>query len=429
MRCLSRLVITCVCAVMFAPASIAQTSDDKSFSSEELEQIVAPIALYPDALIAQVLMAATYPLEVVSAARWVKSNPDVNGKALEDAMQKQPWDPAVKSLTAFPQVLDMMNGQLDWTQKLGDAFLAQQKDVMAAIQTLRTKADAAGNLQSTKEQVVTKETVNNTTVVKIEPADPQVVYVPTYNPTVVYGAWPYPASPPYAYYPPAYTPGAALFTFGVGMAVGAALWGDCDWGRGDVNINTNNYNNFNRTNVQNKNWEHKAEHRKGVGYRDNATRERYGRGQQPGADSREAFRGRAEQGRSDIAGGAADRMRGERAGERGGRGDGGIGERGGRGDGGTGERRASAGGGERRDGAMRQTSATRDGGGFQGVGGRGAETRDFSDRGAASRSSAGTHRAAAGGSAGARAGGGGGGARAGGGGGGGGGGRGGGGRR
>jgi len=171
------------------------------FRIEELEQLVAPIALYPDALLAQILMACTYPLEIVSAARWVEVNPTLQDQALEDALQTQPWDPSVKSLTAFPQVLTMMNDKLDWTQKLGDAFLAQQKDVMDAVQGLRTKAQSQGNLQTTTEQkvIVEQPAGSQTTIVKIEPANPQVVYVPTYNPTVVYGAWPYPAYPPYYY--------------------------------------------------------------------------------------------------------------------------------------------------------------------------------------------------------------------------------------
>lgn len=382
MNCVSRLLIAGCCAVMLAPGLMAQTAQPPVFSKEELEQIVAPIALYPDPLVAQVLMAATYPLEVVSAARWVKANPGVTGKALEDAMQSQSWDPAVKSLTAFPQVLEMMNAKLDWTQKLGDAFLAQQKDVMAAVQTLRLKAETAGNLESGNEQIVVKEQQGDTTIVKIEPAQPDVIYVPTYNPTVVYGAWPYPASPPYYYYPPGYAPGAALFTFGVGMAVGAALWGDCNWGRGDVNINTNRYNNFNRTNIQSGNWQHQVEHRKGVQYRDNASREKYGRGQLPGAESREAFRGRAEQGRQDIArGGTADRGGELRTAGR--TADGGLGT-------------ARPGGGERRDFSAGSPGG-RDAGGFQGVAGRGAETRSFSDRGATSRASAGGARAGGGG--------------------------------
>src|SRR5688572_28312986 len=262
MATILRLVFCMLCAALATDLVAAETTP---FSQEELEQVAAPIALYPDPLVAQVLMASTYPLEVVSAQRWAKANPGVKGKALEDAMQKQTWDASVKSLAAFPPELDMMQSQLDWTQKLGDAFLAQQQELMAAIQTLRVKADAAGNLQSSKQQTVIKEQQGNTTIVKIESANPEVVYVPTYNPTVVYGDWPYPGYPPYAYYPPgyAYAPGAALLTFGVGLAVGAALWGDCNWGNGDVNINANKYNNFNRTNVKGGNWQHQVDHRKG----------------------------------------------------------------------------------------------------------------------------------------------------------------------
>ncbi len=163
------------------------------YKQEELNQILAPIALYPDDLIAQILMASTYPLEVVEAARWVKANPNLKGSQLTAALEKQNWDPSVKSLVNFPQVLTMMNDKLDWTQKMGDAFLAQQKDVMNTIQSLRAKAQAQGNLKTTKEQKV----VVQDQVIVIQPADPQVVYVPTYNPTVVYGAWPYPAYPPY----------------------------------------------------------------------------------------------------------------------------------------------------------------------------------------------------------------------------------------
>jgi hypothetical protein len=184
----------------------------------------------------------------------------------------------VKSLTAFPQVLGMMNGKLDMTQKLGDAFLAQQKEVLAAVQVLRSKAQAAGNLKSGKEQTVSTAQEAGTTVIKIEPANPQTVYVPTYSPNV-YGPWPYPSYPPYYHYPPAYVPGAALFTFGVGLAVGAALWGNCNWGGGNVNVNVNKYNNFNKTNIQNSNWQHNAEHRKGAQYRDSGSQQKFGGGQ------------------------------------------------------------------------------------------------------------------------------------------------------
>jgi hypothetical protein len=206
------------------------------FSQAELEAMVAPIALYPDALLSQILMASTYPLEIVEAARWRKANPGLKDKALEDALARQPWDPSVKSLTAFPDVLGRMNEDLRWTQKLGDAFLGQQKDLLGAVQALRQKAQAAGHLASNEQQVVKTETQESKQVIVIEPANPQVVYVPVYQPTVVYGPWLYPAYPPYypAYW---YPPGAAFvggFFWGVGIAAGAALWGGVGWGRGDV---------------------------------------------------------------------------------------------------------------------------------------------------------------------------------------------------
>jgi uncharacterized membrane protein YgcG len=352
------------------------------FKTEELEQLVAPIALYPDALVAQILMASTYPLEIVQAARWSKANPDVKEKALEDAMQKQPWDPSVKSLTAFPQVLTMLNEKLDMTQRLGDAFLGQQKDVMAAIQRLRAKAQAAGNLNSGKEQKVTTEQEGGTTVIKIEPANPQVVYVPAYNPTIVYGPWPYPAYPPYYYYPPAYPPGGVFFSFSVGIIVGSALWGGCHWGGGNVYINHNNYNNFNRTDIKTGDWQHRPEHRKGVEYRDQASRQKFGEGQRPGVDSRDSYRGRGDAGRQDTARGDADQLMRENRD--------------------AGARDRAAGAGDRgldRSGG-RQADA------FDGVG-RGSQTRDFSNRGASSRASAAGQARAGGG--GGRAGGGGGG--------------------
>jgi hypothetical protein len=153
---------------------------------EEIEQLVAPIALYPDSLVSQILMASTYPLEVVQANRWLRANKTLKGDALTKALEAQNWDPSIKSLVNFPQVLAMMSEKLDLTQRLGDAFLAQQKDVMDAIQRLRARAQAQGNLQTTKEQtVIVEQPEAQTTVIKIEPADPQVVYVPSYNPTVV----------------------------------------------------------------------------------------------------------------------------------------------------------------------------------------------------------------------------------------------------
>ncbi|MGB9109184.1 MAG: DUF3300 domain-containing protein, partial [Telluria sp.] len=286
-----------------APPAAAPAPAGKAFSEQEIEQLVAPIALHPDALFSQILMASTYPLEVVEAERWVKQHPDLKGKALEDALQSQPWDPSVKSLTVFPQVLTMMSEKIDWTQKLGDAFLAQQKQVLAAAQTLRSKAAQQGNLKDTEQQRVITEQVASQTVIKIVPTNPEVVYVPTYNPTVVYGAWPYPAYPPYAYYPPgyAYAPGAALFTFAAGAAVGAALWGNCNWGRGDVDVNVNRYNNFNRSNVTNRNWSHNAAHRGAVPYRDRGVAQQYGGNRaSANAAAREQYRGRADAGRGAI---------------------------------------------------------------------------------------------------------------------------------
>jgi len=304
------LVLFCIVACLAAfPVSRAQQASapaaapaGKTFSQQELDELLAPIALYPDALLGQVLMASTYPLEIVEAARWSKANPDVKGKALEDAMQKQPWDPSVKALTSVPQVLTMMDQKLDWTQKLGDAFLAQQADVMKTAQKLRAKAEQAGNLKSTPEQTVKTEQENNETVYVIDSAKPDVIYVPTYNPAVIYGTWWYPYPPPYYYYPPGYVAGAG-FWFATGIIVGGAIWGGCNWGRHEVNININKYNNFNRTNISNGNWKHNVDHRKGVAYRDSATAQRYNRGGDARAvQSREQFRGRAEAGRADLQG-------------------------------------------------------------------------------------------------------------------------------
>ena len=306
MRLINR-VAACVVALALAvpPLVPAQTGPAPApFKAEELDQLVAPIALYPDPLVAQILMASTYPLEVVQAARFVKENPKLTGDPLDQALKKQTWDDSVKSLTTFPQVLSMMDGKLDWTQKLGDAFLAQQKEVMDAVQRLRARAQAAGNLKSTAEQTVTVEPAAAAapappapppppvagqppqqvvvqqappTVITIAPANPQVVYVPTYNPTVVYGAWPYPAYPPYSYYPPGYVAGAALFSFAAGVAVGSALWGNCNWHGGDVNVNVNQYNsytkNVNTTNVANKRTEIQ-----GSGGRTGSTTRRIGAG-------------------------------------------------------------------------------------------------------------------------------------------------------
>ncbi len=174
-------------------------------------------------------MAATYPLEVVQAARWVEANPNLKGEQLAFALEQKYWDPSVKSLVNFPSVLAMMNDKLEWTQNIGDAFLGQKDQVMATIQDLRARAQAQGTLKTPNEQVVQ---VKEKTIV-IESASPEVIYVPVYNPTVVYGPWWYPAYPPYYYYPPGYAVStASIISFGVGMALGAAwgyAWGSVNW--------------------------------------------------------------------------------------------------------------------------------------------------------------------------------------------------------
>jgi hypothetical protein len=279
-------------------------------TAAQLEQLVAPIALYPDALLSQVLMASTYPLEVVAAARWSQANPGVTGKALEDAMQKQPWDPSVKALTAVPQTLQMMNDKLDWTQELGDAFLAQQTDVLNAVQLLRQRADNAGNLKTTEQQKVTKTAAPPGTaqlpsgapanVYTIEPANPNEYYVPVYDPGVVYGAWPYPEYAPFYWYPPGYV-GSNVLSFAAGVFVGAAIWGGIDWWRHRVDINVNRFNSFNRTNIADRTWTHNPAHRGAVPYRDHNVAQRFGNPAQ--AAAREGFREKANAGRQEIAGG------------------------------------------------------------------------------------------------------------------------------
>ena len=209
-------------ALLVLPGGVlAQTTEKaptKAFSQEQLDQLLAPIALYPDSLLTQILMASTYPLEVAKASNWVKQNKELKGDALTKALEKQAWDPSVKSLVNFPQVLQMMSDKLDWTQKLGDAFLAQQKDVLATVQTLRAKALEAGNLKTTKDQKVVVE--QNPQVILIQQASPEVIYVPAYNPTVVYGVWAYPAYPPYPRLPSRICRGCGRHRRCVGIRVG-----------------------------------------------------------------------------------------------------------------------------------------------------------------------------------------------------------------
>jgi len=273
----------------------AAKQEGPAFRPEEIDQMVAPIALYPDALLAQVLAASTYPLEIVQAARFVQQNKELKGEKLLAAAKDKDWEPSVKAMLEFSDVLLMMNEKLEWTEKLGDAFLGQQKEVMTSVQRLRQKAQESGNLKTTKEQKVVVE--KETKVIVIESASPQVVYVPTYNPTVVYGAWPYPAYPPAPVYPYGYAATAA-FSFAAGVAIGAAAsgyggWG-CGWGNNEVNINASTNNNFTKNNYnnpqkyqakQNQNWQHNPEHRGNAKYPNQATAQKYGQ-QGSGAGAR-----------------------------------------------------------------------------------------------------------------------------------------------
>ena len=263
---------------------------------EQLDALVAPIAIYPDNLLAQVLVASTYPLEIVQLNQWLQKNPDLvkDQKKLTAAVSKQPWDASIQAMAALPDVVKWLSEDIAWTTDLGNAFLAQQKDVMDAVQRMRNKAQDKGTLKSNESMKVETQTVENEQVIVIQQANPQVIQVPQYDPVVVYGAS-YPAYPyPPVYYPPyvggAYPWGAAAIGFGVGMAMGAAWgggWGwGCGWGGGDVDINMNN--NFNRnTNIQggnrvnnigsgNNKWQHNSAHRGGAPYGDRRTADRFG---------------------------------------------------------------------------------------------------------------------------------------------------------
>ena len=265
----------------------------------ELDQLVAPIALYSDPLLTQVLIAATYPLEVVQADRWAKTNSKLKDDALSAALAKQTWDDSVKSLVQVPTVLSMMADQLDWTQKLGDAMLAQQADVMDAIQRLRKLAQDNGKLKSGKEQTVSVKTEDNSQYIVIEPTSSNEVYVPYYEPATAYGTWPYPDYAPYYFAPPAgYFAAGALATgiaFGAAVAVRHAWWGNCDWGRRNLNVAVNrpvNINNIGSGNVNVGKWEHNVDHRHGVKYNNAAVRQKYAKTDvQAGRAARQDFRG------------------------------------------------------------------------------------------------------------------------------------------
>lgn len=278
------------------PASAPQSSD-QLLKPEQLDALVAPIALYPDNLLSLVLMASSYPLEVVQADRWVKENKNLKGDEQKAAADKEGWDDSIKSLVATPDVLSMMSSKLDWTMKLGDAVLAQQPDVMDAIQRLRAKAEANNKLTTTKQQTVSRRQEQGRQIIAIEPTDPETIYVPYYDPAVVYGGWPYPEYPPYYFGYPGYIAGGLIATglvFGAGYALGRWASGGNYWG-GGFNWNNNNINiNRPRVNPLNgNNWQHRPEHRHGVRYNNGNVQNRFGNNRmRAGASNRMDFRGR-----------------------------------------------------------------------------------------------------------------------------------------
>jgi hypothetical protein len=264
-----------VAAIIWSAAAAAQ--EKTAIPAEQLDSLVAPIALYPDPLLAQTLAASTYPLEVVQLQQWLAKNPSLKDQALADAVAKQPWDPAIQAMAALPEVVKRLADDIRWTTDLGNAFLTQQADVMAAVQRMRKKAQDAGKLTSTDKQKVETQVVENKSVIVVEQADPQVVYVPIYDPVVVYGPPVYPYPP--IYYPP-YPYGAVAVSFGVGVAMGA-FWGGgwgwgCSWNSSDVNINVNNRFSRNSVVQGGGRWQHDGRHRGGTPYPNRGTADRFG---------------------------------------------------------------------------------------------------------------------------------------------------------
>lgn len=323
-------------ALLVAPAwpLAAQTAPDSAapapakLAAEQLNALVAPIALYPDDLLAQTLVASTYPLEIVQLQQWLAKHPDLKDKALADSVAKQPWDPSVQSMAAVPEVVKRLADDIQWATDLGNAFLAQQADVMNAVQRMRQKAKGNGALESNEQQKVETKVVEKDTVIIVQQSSPEVIYVPSYSPAVVYGPPPpyYPYPP--IYYPP-YPPGAAFVSFSFGVAMGAAIWGGscCHAGWGGSNtVIINNNNNFNQINhnrgggAGSGNWQHNPSHRGGAPYGDKATANKYGggsRGQSASARPTAGSQGqgtggvsaaqRPSAGASDRSGGAAAR--------------------------------------------------------------------------------------------------------------------------
>jgi hypothetical protein len=335
-----RSVVAIVCAALLAPgetvflaqaaqATAPQTAaEEPKLPPDQLDALVAPIALHPDPLLSQILVASTYPLEIVQLQQWLAKNPGLKDTALADKVAKQPWDPSIQAMAALPDVVKRLGDDIQWTTELGNAFLAQQADVMDAVQRMRKKAEGTGALKTNEQQKVETKVVEQKTVIVIEQANPQIVYVPTYSPVVVYGPPVYPYPP--IYYPPYYPPStgaivaAGMISFGVGIAIGAAWghggWGwGCGWGHNDINVNINNsFNrntNINRNVNANGNWNHNPQHRGGAPYANQATANKYGgTARESGGSGRQASGGQqtGRTGQGAAGGGAA--AAGDRAG-------------------------------------------------------------------------------------------------------------------
>ncbi|MBZ5494132.1 MAG: DUF3300 domain-containing protein [Acidobacteriia bacterium] len=397
------VLILLVSTVSWAIQQPAATSDsqDAKISNDQLDSLVAPIALYPDPLLSQTLVACTYPLEIVQLQQWLEQNKGLKDKALTDAVLKQNWDPSIQAMAVFPDVVKLLSDNIAWTDNLGNAFLAQQNDVMEAVQRMRAKATQKGVLKTTEQQTVETKVIENKTVVVIEPASPEVAYVPYYDPYSIWGA-PYYPYPPVAY-PPYYPTGGRLLSFGVGMAIGAA-WGGGGWGwnagwGGNNNININRNNNYvnhynsqranagNRYGGANNNWQHNPQHRGGAPYGNRATAKQYGgaaRGDNMGQRQSAARQNQGNlggAGKGFNSGGITNRPSASPTGNWGGGGDR-IGNRQ-TSSGNMGSRNSSAFSGSSSRSAARASSSrgsssfggSRGGGGFRGGGGRGGGGR------------------------------------------------------
>jgi len=407
-----------MCSMLLIPGELSSAGPDLAVQqgsapeeqapkipNDQLDSLVAPIALYPDPLLAQVLAASTYPLEIMQLQQWLTKNPGLKDKALQDAVMKQPWDATVQALAALPDVVKRLSDDIQWTTDLGNAVLAQQSDVMEAVQRMRAKAQQKGNLETTEQQKVETKVVENKSVIVIEQSKPDVVYVPSYEPTVVYGppAYPY---PPIAYPPPGYYAAGMAISFGVGMMVGAA-WGggwccNSGWGsNNNININNNNtfVNNSNRqNNISNKSgnrtgssgWQHNSQHRGGTPYANRATANKYGGAAR--GDSMGSRQANARQNQGQLGG----RGQGAQAGtmDRGGRQQSSAGNRGSGGTNGPGANRGGGGGDRVGNRSVSSGGGSRGGGAFGGGSGgmSGASARASSSRGASSMGSRGGGR-------------------------------------